>query len=136
MKNVKEYYKSLGRLVYAVAMADGHIQEEERQKLHSFVLKKLAMNEHENDSSGMNKAFYVDFEFEKNENAEIDPNEVIRSYSKFIRDNYEAGDEKLLSQSIKLLKAVSLAFTERKEKDIINRVSGKIKEISANIITD
>jgi hypothetical protein len=128
MKNVKQYYKELGKLVYAVAMVDGKVQEEERDRLHSFVLKKLAINEHESDSSGMNKAFYVDFEFEDLENNNVDANGAIRSFSKFVHENYEKGDEKLLSRSIKLLKEVSLAFTDRKEKDIIERVEGKIKE--------
>jgi len=64
MKNIKQYYKELGKLVYAVAAADGAIQPEEKEKLHQFVLKEIAYHEHTVDSSGMNQALYVDFEFE------------------------------------------------------------------------
>ena len=40
MKNIKQYYKELGKMVYAVAITDGVINQEERDALHSFVQKK------------------------------------------------------------------------------------------------
>ena len=33
MKNVKQYYKELGKLVYAVAISDGCIQKEEVERI-------------------------------------------------------------------------------------------------------
>ena len=52
MKNVKQYYKELAKLVYAIAVADGIVQEEEKYNLHQFVLKELAHHERSHDSSG------------------------------------------------------------------------------------
>lgn len=65
MKNLKQYYKEFGKMVYAVAMADGVITPEEKEILHSSVLKYLAAYEESEDSSNMNTAFYVDFEFDQ-----------------------------------------------------------------------
>ncbi|HWY11385.1 MAG TPA: hypothetical protein VN026_08675 [Bacteroidia bacterium] len=129
MKNVKQYYKELGKLVYAVAIADGEIQAEERDKLHQFVLKELADKEKTNDSSGMNQAFYVDFEFNVAEEKHVPINDAIKSYARFVHANYETKDEALIKSSVKLLEAVASAYSKQKEKEIINSVKGEMREL-------
>ncbi len=133
MKNIKQYYKELGKLVYAVAAADGVIQPEERDKLHQFVLKEMASHESSVDSSGMNQAFYVDFEFDASEERHPSGEEVIKSYARFIQGNYEVNDGLLIATSLKLLEAVALAYTKANEKNIIENVRYEIREISKNI---
>jgi hypothetical protein len=134
MKNIKQYYKELGKLVYAVAVADGTIQTEERDKLHQFVLKELAAHESSVDSSGMNQAFYVDFEFDETEEKHPDGNSVIASYNKFVHNNYEANDGELIDNSLKLLEAVASAYSKRNEKNIIDVIRHEMNEISKNIV--
>ena len=134
MKNIKQYYKELGKLVYAVAAADGAIQEEEREKLHQFVLKELAYHESSADSSGMNQAFYVDFEFDDAEQKHLSGNEIIKSFSRFVHNNFEYNDVALINISLKLLETVALAYSKRNEKNIIDNVRLEMKEISKNII--
>ena len=92
MKNIKQYYKELGKIVYAVAIADGKINPEEITTLHEFVAKELAANENAVDSSGMNEAFYVDFEFEESIRKNLTIETAIKSYAKFIHVKYE-GDK-------------------------------------------
>lgn len=135
MKNIKQYYKELGKLVYAVAVADGAIQAEERDKLHQFVLKELADKEQTSDSSGMNQAFYVDFEFDATEEKHPAVNDVIKSYTRFIHTNHEPNDGALINNSVKLLEAVALAYSKKNERDIINDVKHEISEISKNILS-
>lgn len=130
MKNIKQYYKEVGKLVYLVAAADGMVQEEERLVLHNFVMKELAAMEHESDSSGMNKAFYVDFEFEKSESSPPDESEVLASFNRYIDANHEAGDEPLLEQTTHLLEKVANAYNHRREKNLINAVKEKFSQIS------
>lgn len=128
MKNIKQYYKELGKLIYAVAMADGVIQPEEVDKLQSTVMKELVANEPSIDSSGMNQAFYVDFEFEKSESEHLDIDEAVRSFNQFIYLNNEPSDEALMRRSLKLLKNVSNVYTDKKEKLIIALVEKKVNE--------
>lgn len=135
MKNIKQYYKELGKMVYAVAIADGVIKPEEIEVLHEFVREDLALNEVHIDSSGMNEAFYVDFEFENSARINMDINTIIKSYVKFISTYYEPGDEKLIQRSVKLLETVANAYTRKKEKEIVQQIKGKINEISKNILT-
>lgn len=129
MKNIKQYYKELGKLVYAIALADGVIQEEERNELHHFVLTQLAHCEKSYDSSGMNKAFYVDFEFEEAIERHITSDEAIKSYTKFMESHFENGDQELIERSLELLETVANAYTKRAEKNILNT----IKHITSTI---
>ena len=134
MKNIKQYYKELGKMVYAVAMADGVIKSEEIETLHQFVLKDLAMHEVHIDSSMMNEAFYVDFEFENSIKTNLDTNTAIKSYAKFIHNNFETGDEGLIQRSVKLLETVAGAYSRSKEKEVVLQIKGEISEISKNIL--
>lgn len=131
MKNIKNYYKELGRLVYAVAIADGAVQMEEREKLHEFVLKVLANNEHSTDSSGMNQAFYVDFEFEESEKNQRNLNGAINVFSRFIEQNHEPQDKALIERSIGLLEAVALAYSKKNETKIIQEFKLKTSSLFA-----
>lgn len=128
MKNIKQYYKELGKLVYAVAIADGAVQTEEREKLHEMVIKELAAYENDSDSSGMNKAFYVDFEFEFSEQNHPEINSTIKSFNRFVKDNREAGDKDLLTHTLSLLDKVANAYVKKKEMDIIDVVRANIEE--------
>lgn len=122
MKNVKQYYKELGQLVYAIAIADGVIQPEERYELHQFVTKELAHREKTHDSSGMNHAFYVDFEFEDLEKRHPAPNGEVRAFNDFLEANLEPGDEELLRLSLDLMESVASAYSKSREKSIIEQV--------------
>lgn len=129
MKNIKQYYKELGKMVYAVAIADGVVQEEERENLHRFVLKALANNEHTYDSSGMNQAFYVDFEFEESAKNKMNLNGSIAAFSKFIQENHEPNDKQLIERSVKLLEVVANAYSKNKEKNIIEAFKNRLKSL-------
>jgi hypothetical protein len=134
MKNIKQYYKELGKLVYAVAAADGAVQPEEKDKLHQFVLKEMAFHESTVDSSGMNQAFYVDFEFDETEGKHPAANEIIKSYTRFVHANYESKDAELIKNSLKLLETVALAYSKKNEKNIIDAIRQEMNEISKIII--
>jgi hypothetical protein len=129
MKNVKQYYKELGKLVYAVAIADGIVQPEERDKLHQFVLKELASNERTYDSSGMNQAFYVDFEFDESEKNSLSLNGTVTRFSEFIHENIEPNDKKLIERSTTLLEVVANAYSKKKEKSIVEQFINKTRTL-------
>lgn len=122
MKNIKQYYRELGRLLYAIAIADGVIQREEADKLHDFVLKKLAHYETSSDSSGMNQAFYVDFEFDSQVEKHAELNGAVRRFREFVEQCWEPGDEHLIGLSVRLMKEVAFAYSKKKEKEILEQV--------------
>lgn len=134
MKNIKQYYKELGKLVYAVSMADGIIQPEEEQTIHEFVLKHLADHEASTDSSGMNQAFYVDFEFEDSAEKHTDSSKAIQEFSAFLHKSFEPGDEKLVRLSFELIEKVAMAYQKAKERQMISEIRSEIAGISGNIL--
>ncbi len=131
MKNVKQYYKELGKLLYAIAMADGAVQAEEMDELHSFVMKELAHNERTYDSSGMNQAFYVDFEFDDNVKQHKPLNGAVAEFKKFIEENSEKGDEELIDRSLRLMEAVAFAYSKTREKIILEQVKNMAEHLTA-----
>jgi hypothetical protein len=134
MKNIKQYYKELGKMVYAIAAVDGVIKTEEAEALHIFVQKDLATNEAHLDSSGMNEAFYVDFEFEDSTKTKPDINATLKSYAKFIHNNYEQADANLINRSVKLLHTVADAYNREKENEVVMQIKSEINEISKSIL--
>jgi hypothetical protein len=134
MQDPKQYYKELGKLVYAVAVADGSIQDEEIRTLHQFVMKELASYEPKNDSSGMNYAFYTDFEFQATTEQKPNVEDCISSYTRFVENHFEKGDEALIRRSMKLLEAVAKAYFKQNEKQIISSVKVKLDQISGDIL--
>jgi len=129
MKNIKQYYKELGKIVYAVAITDGVITPAEREILHHFVVKNLANYELGIDSSGMNKAFYVDFEFEDSAEKHLDTATAIKTYVAFVHANYENGDEPLVQHSLDLLGKVAEAYSREKERDLVKDIKQEINEV-------
>jgi len=138
MKNVKQYYKELGKIIYSIAIADGIIQIEEREKLREMVIKELAQNERSHDSSGMNQAFYVDFEFAENSTEKPYQEAAVERFTDFIDSNLESHDEALISISLKLMESVANACSKTpesktKEKEIIRRIKNSTDLLFTNV---
>jgi len=58
------FYKELGRLLYAIAAADGTVQDKELATLKRIVKEELAPNEASTDHFGTDQAYITEFEFE------------------------------------------------------------------------
>jgi len=128
--NYKQFYKELGHLLYAVAYSDGKVRKKEVDALREFVLKELAPFEPSTDSSGMNQAFYTQFEFEdiasKNEPTTI----VFLSFVEYLKKNAAQMDDHLKTAIVKAVEKVAQAYkkTNKLELEMINKLQ---KEIAA-----
>jgi uncharacterized tellurite resistance protein B-like protein len=126
--NYKQFYKELGHLLYAVAYSDGKIRKKEVEALREFVLKQLAPFEPSSDSSGMNQAFYTQFEFEdianKNEPATV----VFLSFVEYLKKNATQMDDHLKTAIVKAVEKVSQAYkkTNKLEQEMINKLKEEI----------
>jgi hypothetical protein len=128
--NYKQFYKELGHLLYAVAYSDGKVRKKEVDALREYVLKELAPFEPSTDSSGMNQAFYTQFEFEdiasKNEPTTI----VFLSFVEYLKKNAAQMDDHLKTAIVKAVEKVAQAYkkTNKLELEMINKLQ---KEIAA-----
>jgi hypothetical protein len=128
--DVKQFYKELGRLLYAVAIVDGRIQGEEVKALHKFVSHELALSEASSDSSGMNLAFYVDFEFEDYASQKISLQAAYDSFINFLDANIMNIDPVLVKKSVQAIEKVAAAFenTNMQESALIDKIKKDINE--------
>lgn len=129
--NYKQFYKELGHLLYAVAYSDGKVRKKEVDALREFVLKELAPFETSTDSSGMNQAFYTQFEFDdianKNEEAII----VFSSFMNYVQKNTSNINEHLKSAIIQAVEKVAQAYkkTNKLEQEMIDKLKAEIASL-------
>ncbi|MCX6297078.1 MAG: hypothetical protein NTX97_13660 [Bacteroidetes bacterium] len=128
---LKQFYKQLGRLLYAIAKVDEKIQKKEVEALNEFVSKELAFFETSTDSSGMNQAFYTYFEFEECINKKISIEEAHASFVNFLDANIIDLDFTLIEKSITAIEKIAGAYRKinKKEKQLINTTKSRIRSL-------
>lgn len=96
-------------MVYAIASADGVVKPDERYLAHQYIEKHMVTNERTYDSSGMNNAYYTDFEFDNAARENTDNS--IQKFLAYIDKNYEKGDEDLIRRSFSLINRVVFDYS-------------------------
>lgn len=126
--NYKQFYKEFGRLLYAIAGSDGKIRKKEVDALREFVLKELVPLEPASDSSGMNQAFYTQFEFEETVGKHLSASEVFIVFIQYLKNNAALINEQLKSSIIKAVEKVAHAYkkTNKLEQEMINKLKEEI----------
>lgn len=129
--NYKQFYKELGHLLYAVAYSDGKVHREEVDALREFVLKELAPFEPTSDSSGMNLAFYTQFEFEDIAEKHAPASIVFWSFMQYLKTNASFINEHLKTSIIDAVEKVAKAYekTNKQELDMIDLLNKEIIEL-------
>lgn len=129
--NLKLFYKELGQLLYAVAMADGKIRKQEFEAMDKFIYEELLPTEFEFDSSGMNKAFYSEFEFEKMVDEKLPAQLVFDNYLTYLKSNAPFLTDKHKSSIINAVVRVADAYknVNQKEEEMINLLKSEINNL-------
>lgn len=107
----KEFYTELGKLLYAVAKADGEVQEEELFKIYQMIVNDLSdslLFDRENEVD----AYYAEFEFEALTDNNADMAEAIKSFIEFYELNKESFSPKMKDAILKAMNAVAIAFDD------------------------
>jgi hypothetical protein len=120
----REFYAALGRLLYAVADADGVVSKQEREGLMELIRTRLTHRESLTDPFGTNDAWYSLFGFETAEDEIMSPGDALLSFTEFLQANRDRID--LETREICLLLADRLAnsfhHTNRKERLILQQI--------------
>ncbi len=83
----QEFYIETGRLLYAIAMADGEIQEDEKSKMLNLVRDTLRKLENSVDAFGTSNAFYTEFELERLIDFNVESEESFNSFTDYLELN-------------------------------------------------
>ena len=129
--NYKQFYKELGQLLYAIAYSDGKVNREEVDELREFVLNELAPFEPESDSSGMNLAFYTQFEFEDIAEKQAPASIVFWSFMQYLKSNASLINEQLKTSIVDAVEKVAQSYnkTSKQEQDMINLLNQEIANL-------
>ncbi len=129
--NIKNFYKELGRLLYSVAYADGKVRKQEVDALREFILKELAANETSTDSSGMNQAFYAQFQFEDMEDKTTPAELAFLNFYDYLKQNAGKFDDKMKQQIIRAVEKVASAYKgiNKTEMELIDVLKQKLSEV-------
>ena len=113
----KNFYSEVGKLLYALAKADGQISAEEINEIHQLVLKDLVPLEDSSDEFGTDSAYYVEMEFDfLNENS-YDRDVAFDSFISYVEDHYTAFDERLKTAIMDVAETLINSFHSTSIKD-------------------
>ncbi|MGB0805182.1 MAG: hypothetical protein ACPGRC_00740 [Salibacteraceae bacterium] len=113
----KNFYAEVGKLLYALAKADGSITTEEIKAIHKMVLKDLVPLESSTDEFGTDSAFYVEMEFDYLNEKLYDEDVAFNSFIDYVEDHYSAFDDQLKQAVYNVANTLTNSFHETNIKD-------------------
>ncbi|MFT4753168.1 MAG: hypothetical protein ACI85Q_000706 [Salibacteraceae bacterium] len=113
----KNFYSEVGKLLYALAKADGSITLEEVNLIHKLVLKDMVPLESSTDEFGTDSAFYIEMEFDYlNENFH-DPDVAFNSFIDYVDEHYTAFNDTLKYAVYNIANTLTHSYHETNIKD-------------------
>jgi len=124
----KEFYTELGKLLYAVAKADGEVQDEELHKIYQMVVNDLS-DEILFDRGDEVDAYYTEFEFEALIDRNVDIHAAVNSFVDYFERNEDKFNDKMKQTTLKAMIAVADAFEGiiPEEQALIDVITKKLK---------
>jgi len=123
----KEFYTELGKLLYAVAKADGEVQDEELHKIYQMVVDDLSDDLLFNRGEEVD-AYYTEFEFEALIDQNVDIHAAVQSFNEYYERNQDFFNEKMKQTTLKAMIAVADAFEGiiPEEQALIDEITKKL----------
>ena len=127
----KEFYIEYGRVLYAVAMADGAVQARERETLIKLVERELVPLEEATDEFGSQLAYYVEFAFEAQDEWKKDSKGTMDGFFDALTKHEILVPEPVRKVCIHILEKVAGAYggTVEEEADLIERFKRRINAL-------
>ena len=131
--NYKKIYIEIGKLLYAVAKADGNIQSEEKLALKEIVQQELAPLEASIDAFGSDQAFYAEFEFETLEANDVSYEDALKSFINFAHTHPNLFNDQIIKLTFDAVKKIANAYqgTDKIELEVIALLNKEFKNIKS-----
>lgn len=126
---IKDFYIHLGKLLYAVAMADGEVQDEEIQELYKLVISELS------DEALFNQeevnVFHTEFEFEALMDKNANKQEAFSSFLKYFDENHKEFTNQMKKVTVYAVEQIAKSFDGivEEEEEMLNELKGRLKFI-------
>lgn len=129
--NDKEFYINLGKLLYAIAKADGAVQEEEVTRFYQVLKDDILPFEQRTDEFGTDIGFYTEFEFEALLDKKLGVNKAYEEFMEFVRENASAFKKKHMEICILAVSKIAEAFQgiEKSERFFIDKLKKDFQKL-------
>lgn len=82
----KRFYKELGKLLYAVAPADGKVHPNEVAKFRQLIRDEVVPVESSRDQFGTDNAYYAEFEFEMLSDRDFPAADAYHPFTQYLQE--------------------------------------------------
>lgn len=106
----KKFYAEVGKLLYAIASADGKVDEKEYKMLRNMVRNKLVPMESDMDVFGTDAAYYAEIEFDFLNEQMADPEPAFNSFIDYVEAYHQSFDSHLKEVCFRLSKEIAHAY--------------------------
>jgi len=110
MMSTELFYTALGKLLYAVALADDTISKKEKTTLSNLISERLLQKEKETDRFGTNNAWITQFSFETSEAMSLKEEEAFENFLEFTHEYRNELTEDELNLCLKLAEHLADAY--------------------------
>ena len=111
----KELYENLGKLFYAIAMADSRVHAKEVSKLRSFIRKYWLEVDELEDEFGTDAAFQIESVFDWAMDKEKDSEVCFDEFKEFYKDNSNMFSKFILDTA----NAISNSFSGKNKAELV-----------------
>ena len=127
----QRFYSEVGKLLYAIASADGSVQKKEYGKLRDIVEKKLVPEEQSTDQFGTDSAYYAEIEFDILMEQSADSTACFNSFCNYVEVHRTAFDKHLKIMVMNLAKELAHVYhgTNTKEAAMIKKLKKRLDEV-------
>jgi hypothetical protein len=84
--NYKLFYLSIGKLLYAIANADGKIMPQEKQRIRQLIDDELVKVETSKDAFGTDNAYQAEFAFDYAEDNFLEAEKAFHSFENYFKE--------------------------------------------------
>ncbi|RDY58452.1 hypothetical protein [Flagellimonas nanhaiensis] len=114
-----EFYQSLGKLFYAVAMADNKVRPVEVTRLRKYVRQNwLDVDDYE-DEFNTDSAYQIEIVFDWLENEEKDDEEYFSEFKEFYKEHPKKFTPELKSLILETAEAIASSFAGKNKSEML-----------------
>jgi uncharacterized tellurite resistance protein B-like protein len=128
---IKKFYRELGKLIYAIAKADGTIQQEEVDMFRETLRKRLQPLEASMDDFGVDSAFYTELQFEAMLDETTKMDEAFESFMNYVDENKSQFSPEMKEATLLIIKDIAEAYQGiiTEEQMLIDKVKAKFESM-------
>ncbi len=127
----RQYYSELGKVLYAIANANGNISDKEKDVLKEIVRKELVPAEKHTDTFGTDAAYYTEIEFDILEDSLPDTDAAFDSFIDFTEEHHTAITPAMRESALRVTQKLIDIYHHhhKKEHALAKKLSDKLKSL-------